>query len=969
MRKYWWIVFLLNLPPLFAQQKGSIQGVLLDSLKPLSQAEVVLFPQGYSAITDSNGVYHFTDIPFGKYTLSFQVGGYSPSTVPIELQQESLMMDPIKLQLKSRWSEIRVNRKIKREALDVKKTKESLSLVAIKSKESLDKLPNKSAADLASRMPSVLLFRSKGEGNMVSLRGTPTEWTSVLVDGDRLPVACEDNTTRSFEFEAFPSDFVDEVVEHRSITPDFESDNIGGSLNFLSLQPAHEKVVKMDGSLGYNFKGSKPSGDANVMFSNLSKNKAWQYLINATYFGRTYASEAVKTIYGSNLNHGVNRLELRKYDGFRSTVGLQTAVIYTPSEKWQWKFNAFWGRMTDDKHMNKISFNWYEDNGQRIRLQNCIGKLIRQIEGSAITLTFQPSTKTTGTFRWAGYMNEFKNGPIPFAKNDPRNGFFITEFQSPEIQFTDFSKVSQNGESIDPNSQDFALLKLIGKDNPYGNGDDPLRIYPHFTNDLSTSDFEFTQSYTEINKTRESDPIVFRNDWEHFLRKNWSVQAGVKYRFKVGSRSLSKHEWFQDFSSGNSSPIRLSEFTTQPFQQASSMFLSHEMGNTYNAFTYDFLTTQNLNDFPGNQASKLREVYMTPLNYEYYQWVGSSYTYREHQSSGYLMTALTKNKFALLTGIRVEHTFLRESSDTLTAQIALDTATNTYYNIPETRTIRRSYLGILPSLNFNYYVSEKSILRFAASRTMHRPSFEETKPGHAVIRYNEMVYTFGNPNLMPVFSYNVDVAFEHYHGSSNLFTVGIYYKNIRNHIYTLSALNTDPISGITIRKYANASNAWVGGIELLYNRTFDFLPGLSKNLGIRSNLTLSISHMQIDGRPSNQALTKNTPLMYSFNLFYEGKKWSVNAALLYTSRYVSELNLSYANGTLLHKNSDYDTYANQNYALEGSVVYAFAKHWELEAQCSNLLNFPERMSLGAAWRSSYVEYYGARIQLGIHYTL
>ena len=84
---------------------------------------------------------------------------------------------------------------------------------------------------------------------------------------------------------------------------------------------------------------------------------------------------------------------------------------------------------------------------------------------------------------------------------------------------------------------------------------------------------------------------------------------------------------------------------------------------------------------------------------------------------------------------------------------------------------------------------------------------------------------------------------------------------------------------------------------------------------------------------------------------------------------MSELNLTYVNGDLLHKNSDYDTYTNQNYALEGSIQYAIIDHWTLEGQFANLLNFPERMSLGKPWRSSYVEYYGARIQMGIHYAL
>ena len=462
--------------------------------------------------------------------------------------------------------------------------------------------------------------------------------------------------------------------------------------------------------------------------------------------------------------------------------------------------------------------------------------------------------------------------------------------------------------------------------------------------------------------------MVFRNDWEVLLNPKWNLQLGLKYRLKIGERGLSKHEWLKDFSNGNSAPILLSDFQTVPFQNASSVFLGRELGNTYAPFQYDFLTTSALQTFLTDQENNLREIAMTPLHYAYYEWVGSRYTYEEQQSSGYAMATYAGKKIAVLSGFRVEHTYLHQSSDTLTSTLALDTASNTYYNVPELHSIRRAYLGFLPSVNFNYYLSEKSILKWAISRTMHRPNFEETKPGHAVIRYNEMIYTFGNPQLKPVFAYNADVSFEHYQRTTGLFSAGIYFKYIQNHIYTLSALNIDPMSGITVRKYGNAPSAWVGGLELVYNRQFDFLSGFAKNFGLRSNLTLSLSRMKIEGR-TQQALTKNTPLLYNVNIYYEGKKLSFNAALLYTSRYVSELNLTYVNGDLPHKNSDYDTYTNQNYALEGSIQYAINDHWTLEGQFANLLNFPERMSLGKPWRSSYVEYYGARIQMGIHYAL
>jgi hypothetical protein len=84
-------------------------------------------------------------------------------------------------------------------------TKNSQRIITVLSSESIKKLPDKNAADALKRVAGVTIQNNKGEGGYVSLRGTPNDWTSTLINGDRLPVADEENTSRSFEFEVLPS--------------------------------------------------------------------------------------------------------------------------------------------------------------------------------------------------------------------------------------------------------------------------------------------------------------------------------------------------------------------------------------------------------------------------------------------------------------------------------------------------------------------------------------------------------------------------------------------------------------------------------------------------------------------------------------------------------------------------------------------------------------------------------------------
>ena len=116
----------------------------------------------------------------------------------------------------------------------------------------------------------------------------------------------------------------------------------------------------------------------------------------------------------------------------------------------------------------------------------------------------------------------------------------------------------------------------------------------------------------------------------------------------------------------------------------------------------------------------------------------------------------------MVGGVRFEYTRFSESSDTLTDALAFDSLTGTQYNIPEQRSVTRSYSFFLPSLNLTYRYNDVNNFRVAFSEGMKRPNFEQTKPGFAMIKYNDLVYIFGNPNLKPTYAYNYDLAYEHF---------------------------------------------------------------------------------------------------------------------------------------------------------------------------------------------------------------
>lgn len=154
-----------------------------------------------------------------------------------------------------------------------------------------------------------------------------------------------------------------------------------------------------------------------------------------------------------------------------------------------------------------------------------------------------------------------------------------------------------------------------------------------------------------------------------------------------------------------------------------------------------------------------------------------------------------------------------------------------------------SYTSVLPSLNLRGHLTERLQLRFAASKNIARPDFNQlnpsltiTEPGAAQIDQQHTTST-GNPQLKPMKSTNFDASLEWYFARTGSLTVAGFYKNISNYIQTVIVPRTvtfnDGVSALyDVTTYGNASKAKVKGAEVAYQQFFDFLPGALSGLGV-----------------------------------------------------------------------------------------------------------------------------------------
>lgn len=942
----------------------------------LPDARVIVAGSSMGTTTDMKGTFQILSLPTGKQKVVISYLGYKNDTIEIQISEaQNLPLGDIVLtETERNLNDVEVTGKLKKgsESKAINITKNSSRIVTVISSEGISKLPDKNAAETVKRIAGAAVQNNKGEGAYVSLRGTPLDWTATLINGDRMPVADEENTSRIFEFEVLPSDLIDYIVVSRTVTPDLEGDNIGGSINFLTKTSVEKKTFTMNAALGANFLARKPTGNLSFLYGDRSKNGKFSFVINGSYFGRYYAAQAFKLAYGSNFNHGLNRLELKDYDGERHTAGGNFSWEYKVNDKVRIGSKLLFGTMIDNKWQRKMMYVWSSGEGKGVRLQSIHGVLQRILGGGEFFGEFKIGSKFRIDARIAGYHNQFTYGNAPYSKKDPRNGYFTEEFGLRSVfSYNDLDTIDLYGNAYTgaPGQVPFPT-KLVGQDNPYGRGDDVKNIQPQITTPLVPDSFEFKRAFSELNTTKDSDPVVAQVDLNYIINNNIKLIAGGKFRWKFGERNISYHQWLFNITSQQSAePIYMMSLQTAPLDTRDG-FLK-EYGSHYDSQFMPFITKEQNKNFLDQYGYRLRDVYMTEKNPEFAQWVGSTYKYREYTTSAYVMAdARIKNRFQLTGGIRFENTDMQVESDTLSKNFVIDTASFVVYYPAERRTTDISYIAILPALNFTFSINDRMNLRAAISRTYHRQNFAEVKPGYAVVSYSDFQFTFGNPKLKPCYSLNFDLMYEYYWGNKGMFSIGTYAKYITDHIFSTTQADFDARTGIVYKSYTNAGKSWTWGIEGNIQRKFDFIPSWGSGFGISANITYSLSRMQVPGRSASQAMAEQTPLLYNVALFYEKYGINTRLALNYVGPYLKELNLASVKGVgLLHKDSDFDVFQGETYSLDYQFSYSFKEHFTVYMDLNNLLDAPYTEYIGNKDRPLRTEFYRQRGQVGFKYEL
>ena len=300
----------------------------------------------------------------------------------------------------------------------------------------------------------------------------------------------------------------------------------------------------------------------------------------------------------------------------------------------------------------------------------------------------------------------------------------------------------------------------------------------------------------------------------------------------------------------------------------------------------------------------------------------------------------------------------------------------------------QTYDDWLPSVNLRLLVRDKVQFRFAYSKAITRPSFND------LYNYTQLsVYTpnappgstnlpipgfradaRGNPLLRPTKSDNFDLTGEWYFSRVGSITLGGFYKRLTN-IYSVSNGVTSGLPGAPVGTGQqgvgsngpngngtisftnngvtqdvtffgvnnNNTRVDVKGVEVSYQQVFSFLPGFLDGLGFNGNYTyidagkLPGQAVKFFGSPNNNGtlpfpgISKHN---YNATLFYE--KYGVQARASYTWRSHYLINSQDVNFPSA------PVYSGSVGSLDASLFVDVGKHFKLGVEGTNLTDYTSK---------------------------
>ena len=260
--------------PAIVMAQGTIVGKVTDGEtgEPLRGATVFVEAVKKGAYSDTKGAYRVKGVPAGTYTLKFTYVGYDAKIVEnvVVNKDKTTTVNVVLMVTKTEGKEVIVEttRANDNAAALLAQRKNAAQVSDGVGKEEMSKLNDGDAGQALKRVSGVTLV----EGKYVFVRGTSDRYSNTTLNGAALTSTEPDK--KSFAFDMFPSDLLENANVVKSFTPDLPGNFAGGLVQLNTIDFPQGTSLKISGSQGFNdfvtfkdngfFRTAGVSGDALV---------------------------------------------------------------------------------------------------------------------------------------------------------------------------------------------------------------------------------------------------------------------------------------------------------------------------------------------------------------------------------------------------------------------------------------------------------------------------------------------------------------------------------------------------------------------------------------------------------------------------------------------------------------------------------------------------------------------------------
>ena len=925
-------VLLLTQVGLFAQT-GTLKGEITrddDGLKEgVPFAKVWALESDRGKLCDVMGKFQM-ELPTGKHSIAIQTTGLNLKNDTIEINIVEGLIYELNLELKSKESEVIIvtAKRKTNEVSDIAIMREAMEDDKVTTTVSSKSIEESGESNLGSGAKKMTGMSTVGD--VLYVRGLGDRYNVAYLNG--LPIPSPNPDFRVVPLSIFPTDVIRSVSVSKVMSSELYGDFSGGAFNMVTKSFLENPTLSISFGTG---------GNSQTTFQDFKTYKGGR----TDYFGiddgtraipdfvfensTPVSYSAINTIYPNSFYNSVEGRSTGFIDNFGTK--LSNALPNTSFSVTGGNFYNF-----SDSESGSSGFGFMTLLSHDHAYRSSIGsiKLINAQSEERLNYDIFKYNKTTST---TGLLSLY------LRVNPDHNITFNTLF----VNTSDDETRDTWGQHFDY-ARDIYSNRITYKQN-YISTNQILGSHkflkPDEKNDFSKLILDWRASYS-LTGSQEPDRrqiVMFYDDIDatenyaiNYIDKNenhrfFSQLNETEAAGKMNIKYVARHEMVRENNADKANELitinagvdyksKQRDFDYKQYNYILNT-LAQQVGNNVDINNMDSYLNSNQHD---SGQFYIQEV----ANF------GSSYRAILDVIGGYVDAKFKVNDLEIIPGVRYE--FSNQSVVNRNQQTP---------SIIE-KTINNSGV-FLPSFITKYTKSyedsyKKDVFRFAASKTVTRPKFNELAPFQYTLFFAGMKAE-GNPELRNSSNYNFDFRYERYPKPGEMITIGTFYKYLDSPIeQTMKATASGQLMS-----FANALSAQVAGVELEYVRDLSFLTRDSsmqetlKDFTLGFNTTYMYTTVNIDTTDLStintnavRPLEGASPFLMNVNLRYKKKLNDNEDELMVALAY----NVFGKRLVTVGSNGIGDSYARSVNTLNFVSRYKFENNLSIGFKVKNILN-------------------------------